>query len=369
MKAGTSKFQLIRKMLHGLAPLIIFIAADEIWGTQIGLIVAVAFGNLQLLWIWFLSRRLDRFILFDTLLIVVLGLVSVALENEIFFKLKPGLIGVILCVLLGISTFSSRNIVLSMSKRYMKGVAFGDEQARQFKRSVRILFYIFTFHTLLVFYSAFFLSKEAWAFISGGLFYILFGVFFVAEIIRAKVLKAKAAKFEWLPVLDAEGSVIGKATRQACHNGKKLLHPVVHVHILNKSRQLYLQKRPAFKQVQPGKWDTAVGGHVAFNETADAAVFRECNEELGIKEIMPKLLMTYRWDTDLESEMIYMYITVYNEPIVANSEEVETGRFWSFKEIGDNLGKNMFTPNFEKEFRILRDSFSNKRHGFILKTG
>jgi len=36
-------------------------------------------------------------------------------------------------------------------------------------------------HTAFVFYSAFYLSKEAWAFISGGLFYILFiiSTFFV----------------------------------------------------------------------------------------------------------------------------------------------------------------------------------------------
>ena len=38
---------------------------------------------------------------------------------------------------------------------------------------------------------------------------------------------------EWFPLIDEQGKVIGKATRRECHNGSKLLHPVVHLHILN----------------------------------------------------------------------------------------------------------------------------------------
>ena len=36
-----NKIDFIKKILPGLIPLFVFIIADEIWGTQIGLIVAV----------------------------------------------------------------------------------------------------------------------------------------------------------------------------------------------------------------------------------------------------------------------------------------------------------------------------------------
>lgn len=36
---------------------------------------------------------------------------------------------------------------------------------------------------------------------------------------------------EWLPLVDAEGNVIGKETRSRCHNGSRKLHPVVHLHV------------------------------------------------------------------------------------------------------------------------------------------
>jgi isopentenyldiphosphate isomerase len=67
---------------------------------------------------------------------------------------------------------------------------------------------------------------------------------------------------EIFPIVDEAGRVVGKATRGGCHSGSKLLHPVVHLHVFNAQGDVYLQKRPEWKDIQPGKWDTAVGGHM-----------------------------------------------------------------------------------------------------------
>ena len=37
-------------------------------------------------------------------------------------------------------------------------------------------------------------------------------------------------KEERFPIVDEEGRVVGSATRGECHNGSRLLHPVVHLH-------------------------------------------------------------------------------------------------------------------------------------------
>ena len=80
---------------------------------------------------------------------------------------------------------------------------------------------------------------------------------------------------ELLPLVDEEGRVIGSATRGQCHDGSKLLHPVVHLHVFDSAGRLYLQQRPLWKDIQPGKWDTAVGGHVDFGEEIGRASCRE----------------------------------------------------------------------------------------------
>ena len=75
---------------------------------------------------------------------------------------------------------------------------------------------------------------------------------------------------ELFPIIDEQGHTIGKATRKECHNGSKLLHPVIHLQIFNKYGNLYLQKRAMNKDIQPGKWDTAVGGHDRRHQPAGA---------------------------------------------------------------------------------------------------
>ena len=52
---------------------------------------------------------------------------------------------------------------------------------------------------------------------------------------------------ELLPLVDEEGQVIGHATRGECHDGSKLLHPVVHLHVFDSRGRLYLQQRPVAK--------------------------------------------------------------------------------------------------------------------------
>ena len=88
---------------------------------------------------------------------------------------------------------------------------------------------------------------------------------------------------EIFPLVDEEGTVVGSATRGECHSGSKLLHPVVHLHVFNSRGEVYLQRRPDWKDIQPGKWDTAVGGHIDYGENPSDALRREVREELGIE--------------------------------------------------------------------------------------
>lgn len=157
---------------------------------------------------------------------------------------------------------------------------------------------------------------------------------------------------ELFPVVDEEGNIIDAATRGECHNGSKLLHPVVHLHVFNSQGELYLQKRPEWKDIQPGKWDTAVGGHVDFGESVFMALNREVSEELGITDFTPEQITHYVFESARERELVFVFKTVY-DGVVTPSPETDGGRFWSLQEIRDNLGKGVFTPNFESEIERL----------------
>lgn len=153
---------------------------------------------------------------------------------------------------------------------------------------------------------------------------------------------------ELFPVVDEQGNITGSATRGECHNGSMLLHPVVHLHIFNSKGELYLQKRPEWKDIQPGKWDTAVGGHVDLGESVELALQRETQEELGITEFTPEFLKSYTFRSDRECELVFVHKAIYDGEVIP-SEELDSGRFWSIDEIKASLGKGIFTPNFEEE--------------------
>lgn len=180
---------LLKQMLPGLLPLFVFMIADEIWGTTTGLYIAVIFGVIELVVKRIRDGKFDRFIIFDTGFLVVLGLVSILLDNDIFFKLKPAMIEGILCVILAVSVFSPANLILAMSKRYMKNtdITLTDAGINAMNRMLKVILFILIMHTLLSVYSAFYMSNEAWLFISGGLLYIFFGILIIGQVLYYKI--------------------------------------------------------------------------------------------------------------------------------------------------------------------------------------
>lgn len=159
---------------------------------------------------------------------------------------------------------------------------------------------------------------------------------------------------EYFPIVEPSGIVVGRSSREYCHSGAKPLHPVVHIHIIDRFSRIYLQKRSMTKDIQPGKWDTAVGGHVSYGESILEATYREASEELKLVEFNPIHMMTYEFESSVEREMVSVFAVVGSYELYPDPEEVDEGRWWSIEEIDDALGKGILTPNFESEYEMIR---------------
>jgi isopentenyldiphosphate isomerase len=71
---------------------------------------------------------------------------------------------------------------------------------------------------------------------------------------------------------------------------------------------------------------------------------------LGITDFQPESLGHYVYESDREKELVYVHRCIYDGEIHPSEEELEGGRFFSTDEIKQNIGKGVFTPNFENEY-------------------
>lgn len=164
----------------------------------------------------------------------------------------------------------------------------------------------------------------------------------------------RPAASEWFPVVEPSGFVVGRSTREYCHSGAKPLHPVIHVHIIDRFGRIYLQKRSMRKDIQPGKWDTAVGGHISYGETILEAVYREASEEIGLFAFNPIYIKSYEFESEIEKELVNVFAAVGSFELQPDLDEVDEGKWWDINDVDANLGKGIFTPNFESEFQMIR---------------
>ena len=167
----------------------------------------------------------------------------------------------------------------------------------------------------------------------------------------------RARAVEMLPVVDEYGNVKAQASREYCHtNPSHPLHPVAHLHIINRKGEIYLQRRGAHKDLLPLYWDTAVGGHVSYGESILEALYRETREELGLQDFMPHWLCTYVFEGAAERELVNVFAAVGEYQIRPDPGELAGGRFWTQEEIVEATGKGILTPNFESEFLRVKDA-------------
>ncbi len=354
-----NKKDIVLNFSIGFFPILIFLIADWVYGAMIGIIVALLIGLFELSFFYFKNKRIEKFVLFDIGLLVLFGAVSLLLENDFFFMLKPAVLELILVVVLIIHGFTNKPILLLMGKRYMPDIQLQPFQEKLIRLMTRVMSVILFLHVLLIVWSANYASKELWAFISGGLFYIIIILLFAGQWIYIRFFKKKFSLphpkpgEEWFDSVDPNGKVLGKAPRSHFHGNPELLHPVVHIHVFNKQGRLFLQKRIDSKELYPGFWDSAVGGHVSSGENIHHAMLREAEEELGLDASKAKPVFRYVMRNNWESELIHTFHIVHNGPFKLCPEEISDGRFWTMFEIRKNLGNGVFTPNFEQEFGML----------------
>lgn len=155
---------------------------------------------------------------------------------------------------------------------------------------------------------------------------------------------------EIFEIFDEHDCLTGTAKRSECHGNPGLIHRTAHVVVYHPDGRILLQRRSMNKDIQPGKWDTAVGGHVMPGETYEQAAVREMTEELGLPETTPlKFLFDSRIRNNIESENVRIFSAVSAGPFNFQKEEIDEVAFWDIQALKQPENRIKFTPNLVQE--------------------
>ena len=160
---------------------------------------------------------------------------------------------------------------------------------------------------------------------------------------------------ELFDIYDSCGNHVGTAPRSRCHGDPSLIHRTAHVVVIHpENGDILLQKRNLNKDIQPGKWDTAVGGHLALGEDFETGAERELAEELGIENVRLFHIFDSAIRNTIESENVRVFGAFIADGFKFDPNEIDEIRFWSREELEDPENQKNFTPNLIEELKSLK---------------
>ena len=161
---------------------------------------------------------------------------------------------------------------------------------------------------------------------------------------------------EYFDVVDSRDKIIGKASREECHSGKKLLHRAICIIITNSKDEILFEKRSKKKDMDPGKWAVGVGGHVDAGESYERAAEREGREEIGIA-CKPRFPFKTLVEMKAETEIANVYTCRHEGPFNINKEEVDELKFIPKVKVIEMVKSDKLT---EFDMHIMRRFFGIK---------
>ena len=156
---------------------------------------------------------------------------------------------------------------------------------------------------------------------------------------------------ELFDVVDEHDRVTGQLPRREVH-ARGLRHRAVHLLVVNRAGQVFLQKRSMAKDLFPGAWDSSAAGHVGAGEDYDGTAVRELGEEIGCRpERAPLRLFSIEAREETGQEFVWVYRVEAEGPFTLQPDEIESGEWFTVAEIDRWLAER--PQELAPEFRFI----------------
>lgn len=132
---------------------------------------------------------------------------------------------------------------------------------------------------------------------------------------------------EMFDVVDENNVVIGQQPRGKVH-AEGLRHRAVHVFVINRRGDVYLQKRSHLKDVHPLVWDSSAAGHLDVGESYADCALREVTEEVGIHVSFTQKVADIPATERTGMEFVELHVAHHDGPMRFAPDEIDCGEWF-----------------------------------------
>jgi isopentenyl-diphosphate Delta-isomerase len=156
---------------------------------------------------------------------------------------------------------------------------------------------------------------------------------------------------EDLDIVDDQDRVVGRAPRSRVLRDYHI-HRAVMFFVFDAEGNVFVNQRSDRKELYPGYWSIAFGGHVLAGESYDAAAAREIAEETGLSA-PARQIGAFQKRTADERENVRVYAVTADRDLNLFADEIAQGSFMSLAELNQMVGRADFLPETPDLLKIL----------------
>ncbi|MDR0680402.1 MAG: hypothetical protein LBG15_00910 [Dysgonamonadaceae bacterium] len=344
--------------MTGMFPIIIFYIVNCFFSYYTALLAAlIAYVLYSVIKIIGLKHELPYTFLVSAIAFTILIILSTIRPFDVLY---PENVSIVLELILVLSFF-----IFTIIQEYFRvKILKKNSVAQEFRllkfdsdsHVIKIAFAITLFHLLIVLTYLLFPDNYHTPALDLIIYHVILLLFialhFTYEFIHWHLLKNQIMNEEWLPVVNDAGVVHGKIAMSISNTFEdKYLHPVIRIVLIHKGL-LFLAARK-FSANESLLLDYPFERHLRFNETLDEGV-KEMFIENGVTTDLPyRFIFRYVYKNNKTHRLIYLYACNISDDKLPNDLHLGEGKWWTSKQIEENLKTGLFSTYFEKEYELL----------------
>ena len=343
-------------VLH-LLPLLIFLVVDDFFGMTMGWKISFPIALGLLVYMYFVYHRIFTWHLIFTILFFAVGIIA-SLETLLPIRLVSNALVyeiVVLSSLLFLLVF--RKQIQKVISGIISNLIPMSNNFNELYRVIWALFAVLSFYVVACLVVSAVIRDNAVYLLVMQYVYVGVIVFLsLYELLRVQMIRSKLIKEEWWPIVSNQGKIIGSIQHMTSLNDEhKYTHPVIRVLLIDKGMVL-LKKRPFDDSESPDMWDSSISSHVKMGETIEKCVERSAEEKYELNNFRFMYLSNYTVEGKNEYQYAFLFVSCLQAEYKMNTASNEQTKWWTQRQIEDNLKDGIFSDNFKQEFDLLQRS-------------